>query len=79
MCSRVVLPALSNPRNSNLPDFFAKPGQGLRVSGGGCLMSLFCPCQNLNLLINGKRDLIDSLTKPWRYSVISNDLKLEVS
>ena len=42
-------------------------------------MSLFCPCQNLNLLINGKRDLIDSLTKPWRYSVISNDLKLEVS
>ena len=25
MCKRVVLPALSNPKNNNLPDFFHNP------------------------------------------------------
>lgn len=27
MCNNVVLPALSKPRNNNLPDFFQRPVQ----------------------------------------------------
>lgn len=27
MCSKVVLPALSSPKNTNLPVFFIKPGK----------------------------------------------------